>query len=190
MADESKVVDREDFSSIFYGTGPVPPPWATDCPVKFEVWLKYAQQPRGQAVDLILALGEQHVVADVFNHIRIFAAAGLVSGNRRPVLSGGYIAVELTFEELIAIVLPLTSLGRKIGSARDVVRDNGGNPTVVLATILSGADFQVSPDSSVGTSSEWETAQIGYRSVERREHQVDDPLRRYLLALPGLEFPP
>ncbi len=187
MADESKVVDREVFSRVFYGTGPVPPPWATDCPVKFEVWLKYAQQPFGQSVDLILALGEQHVVADVFNHVRNFGAPGLLSGNRRPVLSGGYIAVELTFDELIAIVLPLTSLGRKIGSARSVVDANGGNPPVVLETILSGADFVVPSGSDMGSSSEWEAAQIGYRSVERREH-----LRwfvRMLDAVVGAQWP-
>jgi hypothetical protein len=44
-------VDRESFARVFYGEGPVPPPWATDCPVKFEVWLRYAQEPRGEPVN-------------------------------------------------------------------------------------------------------------------------------------------
>src|SRR3954471_12326131 len=35
-------MDRDTFSRVFYGDGDVPPPWATDCPVKFEVWLEYA----------------------------------------------------------------------------------------------------------------------------------------------------
>lgn len=34
-------MDRDEFSRIFYGEGPVPPPLATDCPVKFEVWTDF-----------------------------------------------------------------------------------------------------------------------------------------------------
>ena len=160
-------MDRETFSRVFYGDGDVPPPWATDCPVKFEVWLEYANNPEA---DLILALGEQHVVAEVFRHIQTFPPVAPPDvGHRRPVLAGGYIAVKLTFAELIAMVLPLTSLGRKIGSARSVVAAFGGDPVTVFAMMIRGDDFVV-PDNEGTIPTPLEQAQIGYRNVERREH--------------------
>jgi hypothetical protein len=163
-------MDRDEFSRIFYGEEPVPPPWATDCPVKFEVWWEYAQHPLGYPVDLILALGEQHIVAYVFEHVRDFGPIDRGVGDRRPVLSGGYIAVKLTFAELIAIVLPLTTLGRKIGSARDVVKASKRTMNQTLRSIIAGDDFVVPEGSSDTTATDWETAQIGYRQIERREH--------------------
>jgi hypothetical protein len=139
-------VDREQFSAVFYGDGPVPPPWATDCPVKFEVWWKYAQVPPGEPVDLILAVGEQQSVVRVFDYLGQFPAPPRAGGDRQPVLSGAYIAVRLTFDELIAMVLPLTSLGRKIGSARECVHASGQPPELTLLQIIDGVDFVV-PDS-------------------------------------------
>src|SRR5690349_9774512 len=121
-------MDREQFSQVFYGEGPVPAPWATDCPVKFEVWWAYSQSTADDPVDLILAVGEQQSVALVFEHVRHFPAVGPMATDRRPVLSGAYIAIKLTFGELIALVVPLTSLGRKIGSAREVVASSMGSP--------------------------------------------------------------
>lgn len=163
-------MNRESFARVFYGEGPVPAPWATDCPVKFEVWWRYAQEPRVEPVDLILALGEQHIVAEVFAHIQGFAAVGVAPHDRRPVLSGPYIAVDLVFDELISLVLPLTSLGRKIGTARRVVDANGGDGPTVLARLIAGGDVDVPLSSQEEVSTEWEMAQQQYRIIERREH--------------------
>jgi hypothetical protein len=148
-------MDRDEFSRTFYGEGPVPPPWATDCPVKFEVWWEYAQ-PLGHPVDLILALGEQHIVANVFEHVRNFAPIGGGVEDRRPVLSGGYIAVKLTFAELIAIVLPLTTLGRKIGSARKVVSAWNGTVNQALRSIIAGDAFEVPESTESAPPTDWE----------------------------------
>jgi hypothetical protein len=164
------IMDREQFSRVFYGEGPVPPPWATDCPVKFEAWWAYARSPPGAPVDLILAVGEQQSVARVFEHISHFPAVGNELNDRRPVLSGAYIAVKLRFDELIAMVVPLTSLGRKIGSAREVVASRPTTPERTLMSIIRGDDFVVPATEPTLSSSAWETAQISYRQVERREH--------------------
>jgi subtilase family protein len=52
------MIDRESFYRIFYGEAPPPPPWATECPVKFEVWLAFASQVRMVGIrDAAVALG-------------------------------------------------------------------------------------------------------------------------------------
>lgn len=163
-------MDREGFSRTFYGEGPVPAPWATDCPVKFEVWWRYAHSPPPEPVDLILALGEQHVVGAVFDYIRSAVPLGAPMSDRRPALSGAYIAVRLNLHELVGVVLPLTSLGRKIGTAREVVSANGGDPVAVISGVTSGGTFVVPLSENEQVSSDWETAQQGYRQTERREH--------------------
>jgi Subtilase family len=185
-------MNREAFAKVFYGDGPVPPPWATDCPVKFEVWWAYAQRTQpSDSVDLILALGEQHNIGEVLNYVRDFNVPGVPRSNRRPVLSGAYIAVELAFDELIAIVLPLTSLGRKIGTARQVV--GAGDPVNILTPIINGDDFVI-PSTSTEAMTDWEGAQLTYRTVERREHlrwflRVIDAVLRAQLAVPGVQDP-
>ena len=161
-------MDREQFAAVFYGEGPVPPPWATDCPVKFEVWWKFAQDGANDPVDLILAVGEQQSVVRVFEYLATFPPAPF-GAERQPVLSGAYIAVRLTFPDLLTMVVPLTSLGRKIGSARESVAATAVVPEITLQAIVDGADFVV-PDPQVPVMSDWETAQISYRQVERRDH--------------------
>ena len=51
-------MEREELAEVFYGTGNVPFPFATDCPVRFDAWLRFAQplKRRGAAVDVILAV--------------------------------------------------------------------------------------------------------------------------------------
>ena len=49
---------------MFYGKGRVPPPWATDCPVRFDTWLAYAQTSDNEPVrrvDVILAVNGEKV---------------------------------------------------------------------------------------------------------------------------------
>lgn len=166
MADSD--AQRAELANVFYGEGPVPPPWATDCPIKFEVWLDYAHNPLQHRADLILALGEQHSVAEVFRHVSQFGGMG--GADRRPVLSGGYIAIGLTFDDLVTMVMPLTSLGRKIGSARHAVGANPGAPAAVLAGIIAGATFNLPDQLDSGPPSVWEAAQLTHRATERQEH--------------------
>lgn len=47
------MIDRQTFYKTFYGSSPPPPPWATDCPIRFEVWLAFGE--RVQSVDLGVA---------------------------------------------------------------------------------------------------------------------------------------
>jgi hypothetical protein len=65
-------IDREELGAVFYGTGKVPFPWATDCPVRFDAWLGFAQpiKKRGERVDLILGINEEHGVRRVLDQRR------------------------------------------------------------------------------------------------------------------------
>ncbi len=40
------MVDRETLYRTFYGEKPPPKPWATDCPIRFDVWLAFARMVR------------------------------------------------------------------------------------------------------------------------------------------------
>ena len=53
------MVDREIVYQAFYGGRPPPPPWATDCPIRFEVWLAFAEAIRFVTLkDAAAALGK------------------------------------------------------------------------------------------------------------------------------------
>src|SRR3954449_12233572 len=59
--DLGRAMDRNSLARIFYGDGPVPAVWATDCPVRFDVWNAFAKPtPPGShgRVDVILAINE------------------------------------------------------------------------------------------------------------------------------------
>lgn len=52
------MIDRDAFYRIFYGEAPPPPPWATECPITFEVWLTFANHVRTVSLkDAAAALG-------------------------------------------------------------------------------------------------------------------------------------
>ena len=176
------LIDRESLYRIFYGDRPPPPPWATDCPIRFDVWLAFAEQVRtvdvrtaAQAlgttqaalrerlpadfpgavktgrtwriplpsvraeggkvstdtptladltghsrVDVILAVSDDFGPERVLEWLRGIGGLKPVSHLANPIAAGGYIAVLVTFAELIQTIIPLTNLGRKIRSAQSL----------------------------------------------------------------------
>ena len=226
------VIDRESLYRIFYGDRPPPPPWATDCPIRFDVWLAFAEQVRtvdvrtaAQAlgttqaalrerlpadfpgavktgrtwriplpsvraeggkvstdtptladltghsrVDVILAVSDDFGPERVLEWLRGIGGLKPVSHLANPIAAGGYIAVLVTFAELIQTIIPLTNLGRKIRSAQSL-------GPIVLRQALAGHQFDLPAADEPDLSSEatpdqrtWETKQIELRHDERVIH--------------------
>ncbi len=102
-------MDREELAAVFYGEGRVPPPWATDCPVRFDTWLAFAQpsaEALGRRVDVILAVNEEHGVRRVLDHFSNLGLLGLID----PIAAGSFVVARLTLDELVRAVLPMTNL--------------------------------------------------------------------------------
>jgi len=140
-------VQREELATVFYGEGPTPPPWATDCPVRFDTWLAFAQPPANpppRRVDLILAVHEEHGVMRVLDHFSNLGFLNLCQA----IAAGSFIAARLTIDELIRAVLPMTNLA-------GVVR---GTQQMPAANLLAAAEGQrvTSPPTSMEDTAERE----------------------------------
>jgi subtilisin family serine protease len=103
-------MDGERLAGVFYGVGPTRSPWATDCPVRFDAWLAFAQQTAEgleQRVDLILEVNEEHGVGPI---LRNFAARDITPASAQALAVAGFVVARLTLSELVRAVLPLTNL--------------------------------------------------------------------------------
>lgn len=144
-------MERDELAEVFYGEGALPEVWATDCPVKFDAWLAFAQaeQPDPERrVDVILEVNEEHGPRRILEH---WASLPLPPGQRpmlyrgEVVASGGFISARLTLADLFQAVLPMTSLASIVWLAQVA-----GPPGLTAA--LSGAAPDVEtydPQSSV-----------------------------------------
>ncbi|MDG6101939.1 S8 family serine peptidase [Dactylosporangium aurantiacum] len=110
-------MDRKRLARLFYGAGQVAYPWATECPVKFDVWFELARRERGGAekrADLILSVHEEHGVRRVLDVLRengLFATA-------QPIAAGSFVAARLTLAELVRVILPMTSMASLISTSQ------------------------------------------------------------------------
>ena len=97
---------REELAEVFYGKGRAPIPWATDCPVRFDVWLKFAEpiRTRGDQIDVILGVNEEHGARRVLDLLMQQAPAS------EPLAAGSFVLARLTLDELVRVVLPMTNL--------------------------------------------------------------------------------
>ncbi|MFC5633240.1 S8 family serine peptidase [Streptomyces bullii] len=127
-------MDRADLATVFYGEGPVPVLWATDCPVHFDVWLAFAQPSAPAAPeqrdtdardtrrqDLIFAIREEYGMERVLER---FQSRGLM-GQCCPIAAGSFVAARLTLKELVGDLLPLTSMAGVVRVAHEIARDGG-----------------------------------------------------------------
>ncbi|WP_200302183.1 S8 family serine peptidase [Streptomyces adelaidensis] len=148
-------MDRAELLAVFYGEGPVPVLWATDCPVHFDVWLAFAEPPPSlqppapppspspppptpppssppspsspppapppYRQDLILAVREEYGVERALER---FQRLGLTE-ECRPVAAGSFVAAQVTLEELLRALLPLTSLAGVVRVAHELAVDSG-----------------------------------------------------------------
>lgn len=105
---------RERLARLFYGPGPVPDVWATDCPVRFDTWLEFVTAPSEpqRRVDLILAINEEHGVFQVLHRLKEI-------GGSETVAAGSFVAAKLTLPDLVQVVLPMTSLFGVVHRAQD-----------------------------------------------------------------------
>jgi len=108
-------MDRDQLEKIFYGESLVPPPWSTDCPVRFDVWLAFSAEPLHARVDVILEVNEEHGITRVLDQ---FERLQLL-GSAQPIAAGSFIAARLRFHELIRGVLPMTNLYALLRIAKD-----------------------------------------------------------------------
>ena len=111
-------MDRDQLASVFYGVGPVPVVWATDCPVRFDVWNEFATSGRAgpeQRVDVILAINEEHGPRRVLDHLH-----QLSMWHTNPIASGSFVSAEMTLAELVRAVLPMTNLASLVAAAHQV----------------------------------------------------------------------
>ncbi|WP_433066086.1 S8 family serine peptidase [Dactylosporangium sp. CS-033363] len=114
-------VNRDELTALFYGTAALPPPWATDCPVRFDAWWAFAEQTQyglDHRVDVILTIHEEHGIRTVFEQL-------LESGSNktRPVAVGGFVVVSVTLRQLVQVVMPMTNLAGLLDRARRLAPD-------------------------------------------------------------------
>jgi hypothetical protein len=124
-------MEREELAAVFYGQGRVPPPWATDCPVRFDVWLRFAQltRKRRERVDVILAVNEEHGVRRVLDHFHRLQ----VTSMSKPIAAGSFVVASLTLDELVRAVLPMTNLFGVVRLAQEI-------PPSELKAVAGSAD--------------------------------------------------
>lgn len=133
-------MEREELAKVFYGTGKVPYPFATDCPVRFDVWLRFAEPltKRDPAVDVILAVNEEHGVRRVLDHFQMLQ----VTGRAQPIAAGSFVVANLVLEDLVRAVLPMTNLfgvvRLAIETAKPVLLAAATNPDQLVLPMIDG----------------------------------------------------
>lgn len=169
--DRRRAVDRSELEAIFYGEGSSPPPWATDCPVRFDTWLAFTQIDEGerdkirvgilpaQRVDLILTINAEHGVQRLLDHLVRPEFDELVQ-NAQPIASGSFVVARLTMGELVKAVLPLTNLHGVIRQAQSM------QPDVLSQALLSASRSDTIDNDTLPAA---DLADPPERSVERGE---------------------
>ena len=149
-------MDREELARIFYGEARVPPPWATDCPVRFDTWLSYAEQSGGDlgSVDVILAVNEEHGVRRVLDHLSRLKISSTLSN---PIAAGSFVVAKLTLDELVRAVLPMTNLFGVVRLAKEIPESE-----LLAAAEGPGAQSMSSPPTASEDGAE--------RADERKRH--------------------
>ncbi|MFI5907612.1 S8 family serine peptidase [Dactylosporangium sp. NPDC051541] len=166
-------MDRDELTQLFYGTAALPPPWATDCPVRFDVWWALAQPTQWKLdhrVDVILTIHEDHGVRGVFEQLQ---QADLDAA--RPVAVGGFVVVSVTLQQLVQLVMPMTNLAGLIDRAVRMADD----------------ELRVSVDRSAGSPEPQRPgrrrgigfAEEDYRDDEGRSREYDQRLAWFLRLL-------
>ena len=116
-------MERDELVKVFYGEGAVPTVWATDCPVRFDVWYEFAKPPApgdDGREDVILAINEEHGTRRVLDHFH-----NLQMWQCNPIAAGSFISAEMTLAELVRAVLPMTNLASLVKLAQDLLPPPG-----------------------------------------------------------------
>ncbi|MEU6393635.1 S8 family serine peptidase [Streptomyces sp. NPDC046939] len=147
-------MDGSQLERAFYGPGPAPEPWVTECPVTFDAWSAYALHgASGRRVDVILAVHQDHGSQAVVAHLVAHATA-----DARIVAAGAVVVAELTFSDLLHAVLPLTNLRGLVRRAKRLSLQQiqmaaaGGPDSVIASTMTPDDPDSVSIDADVRTN--------------------------------------
>ena len=150
-------MERDELARVFYGEGAVPAAWATDCPVRFDVWLAYARPAElglDGRVDLILDTNEEYGTPRVLDDL---LSTQLAIAECQPIATGSFISIRMTLQEFVHAILPMTNLASLVRLAQDE-----GPPGIEQA--FDGT-FEAPPRS-------FETAESEERQKERSRHFV------------------
>lgn len=112
-------MERDELAKVFYGEGAVPAAWATDCPVRFDVWLAYAMPAEPSLefrVDLILDINEDYGTPRVLEDLLVRQPE---MWRCQPLASGSFVSIRMTLSEFVHAVLPMTNLASLIRLAQE-----------------------------------------------------------------------
>ena len=114
-------MNRNELETIYYGEGPALPTWATDCPVRFDTWLAFAQDHAlsPPQVDLILTINEEHGVQRVLDHLKRPEFNDFAQ-KTQTIASGNFVIAKLKLDELVRAILPMTNLYGAIKQAQSM----------------------------------------------------------------------
>ncbi|MEN8106700.1 MAG: S8 family peptidase [Pseudomonadota bacterium] len=97
--------------------------FAVECPVKYEVWLAYAQGETDR-LDLIFESSEDTEPKEVAaKFVELLTQAEFNVADAKIAVTGDFVATEIDFKELVACVLPLTSMREIVHIAADMSID-------------------------------------------------------------------
>lgn len=116
-------MDRREFDLVFHGDDPQLR-FAVESPIRYEVWLAYATavQP-DERQDLIVHVRSSDRPENVARLLRDkFGADPAAVAAAEIAVTGDFLAVRLTFSELVRVLLPLTDLGPVLAHAAQLAR--------------------------------------------------------------------
>lgn len=116
-------MDRREFDLVFHGDDPQLR-FAVESPVRYEVWLAYATavQP-DERQDLIVHVRSSDRPENVARLLRDKFAGDLAAIAAAEIaVTGDFLAVRLTFAEMVRVLLPLTDLGPVLAHAAQLAK--------------------------------------------------------------------
>lgn len=157
-------MDRREFDLVFHGDDPQLR-FAVESPVRYEVWLAYATAPEpGTRHDLIVHVRSGDRPENVAAVLREKFGDPAAAAAAEIAVTGDFLAVRLTFEELVRVLLPLTDLGPVLAHAAQLARLH--NQTFLEWRFGIGTEVH-GPEAY---SSFIPSAMDGQRNQQRRDH--------------------
>lgn len=105
----NKSVNADEFERVFRPPHVSAGPHTLDSPIRYEVWRTYALAGPDERVDLLLEPTADESGTLLTRVSRYAEDSGVVLSEAMPAMIGGLIAIRLTFQTFIEIVVPLTS---------------------------------------------------------------------------------
>ncbi|MBM2614182.1 S8 family peptidase [Actinoplanes sp. LDG1-06] len=120
---------RREFDLVFSGRNPLLP-FATDCPVRYEVWLAFATDDEpGRRHDLMLHASEwsaEELAEELESEL---------GGGADVAVSGDYVAVRVTFAELVQSILPLTTLESSLTRLESALNEDRDSVSIMFTSV-------------------------------------------------------